>query len=206
MYIPPAFRQTDVEAQRALIAAHPLAQLISLGEQGLQADPLPLLLDSYPDGAWRLRGHLARANPHGKSLARDGACLVIFQGEAGYISPGWYAAKAEHGKVVPTWNYQTVHCHGQAQMINDPAWLMALLRALTDNQEARRQAPWRVEDAPAGFIDTLIGAIVGIEIRVTRTEAKWKLSQNRSRADRDGAIAGLMADGNGPLARAMGRG
>ncbi|CAK8736631.1 hypothetical protein SODG_000344 [Sodalis praecaptivus] len=107
---------------------------------------------------------------------------------------------------MPTWNYQTVHCHGQAQMINDPAWLMALLRALTDNQEARRQALWRVEDAPAGFIDTLIGAIVGIEIRVTRTEAKWKLSQNRSRADLDGAIAGLMADGNGPLAREMGRG
>ncbi|CAK8736630.1 hypothetical protein SODG_000343 [Sodalis praecaptivus] len=87
MYIPPAFRQTDVETQRALIAAHPLAQLINLGEQGLQADPLPLLLDSYPDGAWRLRGHLARANPHGKSLARDGACLVIFQGRPAIFLP-----------------------------------------------------------------------------------------------------------------------
>lgn len=206
MYISPAFRQPDAEAQRALIAAHPLAQLVSGGESGLQADPLPLLLDSYPDGAWRLRGHLARANPHGQSLARNGACLAMFQGEAGYISPGWYATKAEHGKVVPTWNYQALHCHGQAQVITDPTWLMALLQALTGVHEAQRQAPWQVKDAPPGFIDTLIGAIVGIEIRVTRTEAKWKLSQNRSRADRDGTIAGLTADGNAPLARKLGRG
>ncbi|MBT9433372.1 FMN-binding negative transcriptional regulator [Candidatus Sodalis endolongispinus] len=193
MYIPPAFCQPDAEAQRALIAAHPLAQLVSYGESGLQADPLQL--DSYPDGAWRLHGHLARANPHSQSLARNGACLAMFQGESGYISPGWYAAKAEHGKVVPTWNYQTLHCHGQARIITDPIWLMALL-----------QAPWQVEDAPPGFIDTLIGAIVGVEICVTRTEAKWKLSQNRSLADRDGAIEGLTDVGNVPLAREMGRG
>jgi transcriptional regulator len=169
MYLPPAFRQDDPAAIASLIAAHPFGLLITQGEAGPIADPLPFLFDPPRDGTpGMLRGHLARANPHAKALLDGGPrpALVVFQGPAAYVSPSWYPGKAETGKVVPTWNYAMVQAAGPVRAIDDAAWLRDLIEALTNSQEADRAAPWAVGDAPADFIDGLVRAIVGVEVTV----------------------------------------
>jgi len=148
--------------------------------------------------------HMARANPHWKQIEADTPVLLICGGPQAYISPTWYAAKAEHGRVVPTWNYSTVHLSGRAQVHEDPAWLREAVTLLTDRHEGGREPRWRVTDAPEDYVTGQLRGIVGIEIRVEKVEAKAKLSQNRSEADRRGVVAGLRADDpSDPVASAM---
>jgi transcriptional regulator len=200
MYRPPSFREDRLEILHALIRAHPLAQLVTAGGQGLMANPLPMLVDPHASANGTLRGHLARANDQVAALREGVQALVIFQGPQAYVSPSWYPGKAEHGKVVPTWNYIAVHAWGTPRVIDDAAWLRRLIEDLTVSQEQDRPMPWAVGDAPEEFIATMVDAIVGIEIPLDRIEGKWKLSQNRSEADRRGVAEGLRAEGNGAMA------
>jgi transcriptional regulator len=151
-----------------------------------------------------LLGHLARNNDQWRRPVL-GEALAILRGPDAYVSPSWYATKTEHGRVVPTWNYIVVHAYGELVVHDDPAWVEALVRRLTGQHEAGRPHPWSVDDAPGGYLHGQLRAIVGIELRITRLEAKWKLSQNRSAADVDGVITGLRATGQNPTATAMDR-
>ena len=196
MYVPAHFAAPD-DALTELLAQAPLADLITHGPAGLIATPLPLLFDADrgPNGA--LVGHVARNNPHwraGGSTAASGAeSLVILRGPDAYISPTWYASTAEHGRVVPTWNYLTVQVHGRLIAHDDPAWTEAVVRRLTTHFEDGFDPPWTVDDAPDAFIAGQLRAIVGIELAITAIEGKYKLGQNRSAADVGGAVAGLDA-------------
>lgn len=178
MYLPKHFAEDDVAKMHALMRAHPLATLISHGPDGLNANHIPLLL---ADG--KLQGHVARANPLWKVGNVAGEVLVIFHGHESYISPSGYATKAEHGKVVPTWNYVAVHAYGDLRVIDDPAWIFGQISALTAANEAALPQPWAVTDAPADYIEKMLGAIVGIEIGITRLLGKWKVSQNQPPAN-----------------------
>ncbi|MGU3667132.1 FMN-binding negative transcriptional regulator [Methylobacterium sp. A49B] len=199
MYQPPHFREGSRAAQHALIRAHPLGLLVTAGPAGLLANPIPFLLDEAgPHGT--LRAHLARANPQGQELAAVAECLIVFQGPQGYVTPGWYASKREHGRVVPTWNYATVHAWGRPRVIDDPAWLGRQVADLTALREGSRAEPWAVSDAPEPFVAGQLRALVGVEIPITRIEGKWKMSQNRPEADRHGVIAGFRAEGASDLA------
>ncbi len=191
MYKPAHFAQDDPAALQALMHEHPLAALVRLGSDGLDADHVPLEFDATTR---TLRGHVARANPVWREAAEQ-PVLAIFRGPQAYVSPSWYPSKAEHHKVVPTWNYTVVHAHGTLRAVEDAPWVHALVSRLTDGHEAPRQAPWAVVDAPADYVQQMLRVIVGIEIAVTRLEGKWKLSQNRSEADRAGVVAGLRAGG-----------
>jgi transcriptional regulator len=190
MYLPTHFAETRAEVLQDLIRTHPLATLVHLGTDGLAADHIPLMLPQATDGQITMRGHVARANPIW-SAANGKAVLAVFQGPHAYISPSWYASKAEHGKVVPTWNYAVVHVHGVLTAIDDFAWFHAHASAMTERNEASVGKSWKVTDAPDDYIRNTARAIVGIEIAVERIEGKWKMSQNRSAADRAGVAAGL---------------
>jgi transcriptional regulator len=200
MYRPSYFREDRLDILCGLIRAHPLAQLVTVGGQGLQANPLPMLIDAEASPNGTLRGHLARGNDQVAELRAGGEALVIFQGPQAYISPSWYLSKAEDGKVVPTWNYVAVHAWGRPRVIDDPAWLRRLVGDLTEAQERSRPSPWSVSDAPEGFIAAQLKAIVGIEIPIERIEGKWKVSQNRPEADRQGVAEGLRSEGNEVMA------
>jgi len=191
MYQPPHFREDRLEVQHALIRAHPLGLVITAGPAGLVANAIPFLIDPGGLELGVLRCHLAKANQQWRELSTVEECLVVFQGPQAYITPSWYAAKREHGKVVPTWNYATVHAWGKPQVIDDQAWLRRQIAGLTDLREGRRPAPWAVDDAPADFIGSQIRGIIGVEIPISRIEGKWKMSQNRSEADRLGVVEGL---------------
>lgn len=194
MYQPPAFRETDLATQQAFIAAHPLGLLISGGAAGLLANPIPFIL--YPEDGVHgtLRAHLSRGNPQWKELATAPDVLIVFQGAEHYITPSWYAQKAVDGKVVPTWNYAVVQARGSARIVEDAAWLLANVSALTDQHEGRRSKPWSVADAPDSFVAAQLKGIVGIEIAITSLEGKFKASQNRPEADRHGVVEGLGAE------------
>ena len=194
MYLPEQFRVEDVPQMHALMRARPFATLISAGANGLMATHLPTVLkDDGPYGT--IECHVARANPHWRALAGGAEALLIFQGPEGYITPNWYASKAEHGKVVPTWNYAVVHAHGRAEAMDDVAWLRRHVGELTTQQEASEAKPWAVTDAPDSFIAGMARAIVGIRLPIVRLEGKWKMSQNREIEDRTGVVAGLSARG-----------
>lgn len=185
MYIPAHFAATS-ELLAELLSGGALADLITAGPDGLQATPLPLLLT---DDGTALHGHVARNNPQWRA---DGApTLVIVRGPDAYITPQWYASKREHGRVVPTWNYEIVQVHGRLVTHDDPVWTAALVRGLTERHESAFAAPWLVDDAPPSFIEGQVRAIVGIEIVIDRIEAKAKLSQNRPPADQVEVIAAL---------------
>ena len=194
MYLPAHFREDSREAQDAFIRAHPLGLLVSHGPEGLAADLVPFCL--YADEGERgvLRAHVARANPQWRILADAPECLVVFQGPDAYIRPGWYATKRQTEKVVPTWNYVTVHVRGRARVIADRDWLWRQLHDLTHAQEHGKPAPWKPTDAPAEFLEAQMKAIVGLEIPIARVEGKWKMSQNRDEADRQGVVAGLRSE------------
>ncbi|MFT0623648.1 FMN-binding negative transcriptional regulator [Ectopseudomonas guguanensis] len=196
MYCPAAFRQDDLPSLHAQIHASGLAIVTSSGAQGLQASHLPLLLEPGEGEFGTLYGHFARANGHWRDLAAGAEALVVFSGADAYVHPGWYPAKAEHGKVVPTWNYIAVHAWGQAEVFDEPERLLELVSRLSERHEQRRPQPWAVSDAPRGYIDTMLRAIVGFALPIRRLEGKWKLSQNRSAADRVGVRNGLAASAN----------
>lgn len=195
MYQPPHFREDRIEVQHDLIRTHPLGLLITAGPSGLQANPLPFLI--YPGVPERgtLRAHMARGNPQWRELAAVEECLIVFQGPQEYITPSWYPTKQETGKVVPTWNYVTVHAWGRPQAIEDAAWLRRQIEDLTNLKEGIRPAPWKVDDAPEQYLASQIKGIVGIEIPIARIEGKWKVSQNRPAVDRVGVAAGLRGGG-----------
>lgn len=194
MYIPASFRENRIERLHDLIVKHPLGLLITHGDNGLEASTIPFLLYSDEGKHGILRAHLAKANPHWSSLAGDVECLVVFQGVDGYVTPSWYPSKAETHKVVPTWNYATVQVWGHAAVIEDEAWLRRQLDDLTTLHEMSRPQPWSISDAPTDFIAAQIKAIVGIEIPIDRIDGKWKMSQNRDDADREGVIAGMRSE------------
>ena len=195
MYLPTHFREDRLDVQHGLVRAHPLGTLITAGPGGLMANPLPFLVDADRGAHGTLRAHLARGNPQLRELAAGGECLVVFSGPHDYVSPSWYATKQASGKVVPTWNFVTVHAWGVPRLMDDAAWLRGLLGDLTDRHERGRPQPWAVDDAPADFIAAQMKAIVGLEIPIARIEGKWKVSQNRSQADRQGVADGLRAQG-----------
>lgn len=195
MHNPSVFRVEDPVRLRAEVRAHPLATLVVQGTDGLVANQLPLLLHEVEGRTW-LRGHVARANPLWRVVGDGCPALAVFHGPQAYVSPGWYPSKREDGRVVPTWNYAVVHAHGTLTAVEDRVWLEAVVRELTDTHEAQRPEPWAVDDAPADFMAAMLAAIVGIELAVTRLEGKWKMSQNRTAADRDGVVAGLHAQGS----------
>jgi transcriptional regulator len=205
MYQPAHFIESRPEVLHALIRQHPLGLLITHGPGGLEAHTIPFLMDPSGDGACgQLVGHVARANPLWKTSPEHAEVLVVFQGPQAYISPGWYATKAETGKVVPTWNYVMVQARGRLRAVDNPAAARAIVTRLTATHEAKQARPWSVEDAPADYVDAMLKAIVCIEIAVDKLEGKWKISQNHPAANRAGVAAGLHAAG-GDEAAAMAR-
>ncbi|HWI11229.1 MAG TPA: FMN-binding negative transcriptional regulator [Burkholderiaceae bacterium] len=193
MYLPAHFEESRPELLHALLRRHPLGLLVTQDAAGtLGADSVPFILDADPAGGpGILRAHVARANPVWREARGDVDALVVFQGPQAYISPAFYPSKAEHGKVVPTWNYVTVQARGRLRAIDDADWLRAFVTRLTERHETPRAQPWAVSDAPAEYIATMLHAIVGIEIVLTALTGKWKVSQNRSAADRAGVARGL---------------
>lgn len=204
MYLPSHFAETRAEVLRELIAAHPLGTLVTSGEAGLDANHIPFEFDPLPEPLGTLRAHVARANPVWREFSRDTEPLVIFQGPQIYITPSWYATKAETGKVVPTFNYIVVHAYGTMRAIEDQTWLRNFVGKLTERFESTRAKPWAITDAPEDFIASHLRAIVGLEIKLTRLIGKWKTSQNRPQADRNGVVTGLREEDN-PVAQAMAR-
>jgi transcriptional regulator len=193
MYLPDHFAEPRIDLLHQLIAEHPLGTLVALTADGLEANHLPFELDAEPAPFGTLRGHVARANPVWHKFNRGVEALAIFGGAQAYISPSWYPSKDSTREVVPTYNYLTVHGYGVMRIIHDREWLRALVTRLTNRFESGRASPWRVSDAPGAFIDRQLGAIVGIEIPLTKLIGKWKVSQNRPAADRAGVVAGLSA-------------
>ena len=188
VFMPRHFTETDRRAAAEMAGSAGFGHLTVTGADGLVSTPVPFLID---DDATVVRAHLARPNPVLAAAPAD-ALLVVPVSDA-YVSPSWYPSKAEHGKVVPTWNYEVVHLHGRL-VTHDPAWTLQLVRDLTDHHEAGMPAPWSVDDAPDAYIEGLLRAIVGISLDVIRVEAKRKLSQNKDSGDLDGAIAGLRSE------------
>ena len=204
MYLPKHFKADERQTRELLDGIH-AADLITATDSGLFATFLPLIHDRGSGDFGSLLGHVARKNDHWR-LMPVGESMVIVHGPEAYISPGWYQSKREHGQVVPTWNYLTAHIHGELIVHDDPTWLESLVRRLTDRHEAVRAEPWSVDDAPRDYIENQLRAIVGVELRITRIEAKAKLGQNRSSDDIDGVIDGLRAGGSERLASATASG
>lgn len=202
MYQPPHFREERLGVQHDLIRNHPLGLLISSGEGGLLANPIPFQLIERPEGPGILQAHMARANPQWRAISEGAEVLVVFQGPDHYITPSWYETKRETGKVVPTWNYAIVQVRGHARAFEDAAWLRAQVERLTGTHEATRAKAWAVGDAPEDFIAAQLKGIVGIEIEITAIEGKWKVSQNRGEPDRRGVAGGLAGEA-GEAADAM---
>lgn len=198
MYVPEHFREARVEVLSALIARYPLGTLVAVTSEGITANHIPMQLLPAADGPGLLRGHIARANPLWRLLENGSPVLAVFIGPDHYVSPTWYPSKREHGKAVPTWNYAAVHVRGLIRFIEDAGWLRSLVESLTDEHERGIVNRWRITDAPPEFIDGMVRAIVGFEIRVSSIEGKVKASQNRSAADRAGVAEALRAAGLSP--------
>ena len=186
VYLPPAFTETRREVLRAHIERHDFGTLVTHGEAGLIASQIPFLVEERGDKLF-LQGHLARANPQVADFDGESEALAIFAGPHAYISPGWYEA----GPAVPTWNYAAVHACGPARRIDDPDWLRHLVRRLSERHEAREPEPWRMQDLPEPYVQSMLKGIVGVELAVTRLEGKFKLSQNRPATDRPRIVAAL---------------
>jgi transcriptional regulator len=193
VYVPRFNALEDEDAIRAMVRAIGAGELVTVGEGGY---PLATRLPVVWEGD-RLVMHIARANPHWRSVPGDSdvpALVVVTDAEA-YVSPAWYSSKAEHGRVVPTWNYSAVQLTGRVRRHEDPAWLRRAVTVLTEANESGRPAPWSVSDAPATYVEKQLRAIVGLELAIERVEGKRKLSQNRSEDDRSGVVRGLRDEG-----------
>ena len=201
MYVPKHFEQQDRGALLELMRLHPFATLIVLHESGTFVEHIPLLVSETGDRNLVLKGHVAKANPVWKA-ERAGSCIAVFHGPSSYISPSAYPSKKEHGRVVPTWNFVTVHASGTIEYIHDASWKLSFLETLTNEQESNQSQPWSVHDAPEEFTSRMLGAIVGFEIRVESLEGKWKLSQNQPAENYQGVIEALSDSGN-PFSQAV---
>lgn len=198
MFTPGLFRIEDAADAHGLMRAHPFAVLVTYGSTGLFATHLPTVLkvdEVAPLG--RIDCHMARPNAQWETFAPDVEALMIFQGPDAYIRPGWYPSKAEHGKVVPTWNYTVVHAYGRIEVVQDAAWLHAHVAELTDQQERSYPEPWAASDAPASYNAMLLRGIVGMKFEIARLEGKAKMSQNREPRDRHGVVEGLRGRARG---------
>lgn len=195
MYVPAAFREDRIPELHDAIRGTGLATLVTTGPAGLVATHLPLLLDPEPAPLGTLYGHFARANPQWRDLSPETEALAIFQGPDAYVSPSWYPSKARTGKAVPTWNYVAVHAYGPVEVFEDKDRLRRLVERLSDLHEGGRGLPWRLSDAPEGYVDAMLSAIVGLAIPVARIEGKRKLSQNRAEEDREGVREALAGSG-----------
>lgn len=200
MYIPRHNEEKRVAVMHELMVSHPLATLVTLGASGLFASHIPMILElgkSNNDGSefGVLKAHISRANAQWKDFVPTVDALAIFAGPQHYISPNWYPGTKEHGKEVPTWNYAVVHAYGALRVVEDNEWLLTNVEKLTNIHETRSPVPspvpWRVSDAPEDYIRTQLKGIVGMELPIRRLEGKWKVSQNRTEADREGVIEGL---------------
>ena len=191
MYLPEKFSQQDMNQLLAIVRDYPLALLVVIRDGVAVADPVPLILVEDGDRTL-LRGHIARSNPLA-SCASPVSALAIFSGPQAYISPGWYASKQEHGRVVPTWNYICVQASGTLRMVDDPLWIRQLLDTLTASQERTMPAPWAPADAPPDYLSRMLSAVVGLELDVTQWQGKFKLSQNQPQQNRDSLVAALQA-------------
>ena len=200
MYMPKYHALTELDAMQAHIDRHPLGAWVCLadgeahGSSGLVANHIPFFLDRTHGAQGRLIGHVSRANPVWRQLVGGTPSVVMFMGPQAYITPTWYPGKQEHGKVVPTWNYVTVHAHGVMRAVEDPDWMLNMLHRLTDAQEATRSKPWKVSDAPDEYVRKKLRAIVGIELTIVRLEGRMKVSQDEDLADRHGTAEGLMEE------------
>jgi transcriptional regulator len=195
MYTPEHFDESRPEVLHALMREHPFGLLVTQSSSGLAANGIPFLFDAQRGPLGTLRAHVARANPVWREARTDVESLVVFQGPQAYVSPSWYATKARTGMVVPTWNYMMVQARGRLQVRDDPQWLLQLVSELTERHESGRDAPWKVADAPETYIQGLLKAIVGLEIELASLDGKWKVSQNRPAADREGVVSGLVQQG-----------
>lgn len=200
MYIPKHFEETDVEVLHELIRIKPLATMVTLNAGGLEANHIPFILSTETKPSGTLSGHVARSNPLWQEHPADADVLVIFHGAESYITPSWYASRAESGKVVPTWNYVSVQARGRLRVIHEPDWILSQLESLTAHNEAGFEHPWTVADAPHEFTRKLLDVIVGIEIEITELKGKWKVSQNRSDQDRASVVSGLINAGQPEMA------
>jgi transcriptional regulator len=201
MYVPPHFNEERVEVLHDAIRQARIGTLVTIGEGGIEASHVPMLVDPEPKPFGTLRGHVARANPQWRRAAADVESLAIFLGPNAYVTPDWYETKRESGKVVPTWNYVAVHAYGTLHFYEDPERLLALVTELTRTHEAPRAQPWKVSDAPKDYIAGMLQAIVGFDLPIARLEGKWKVSQNRPPADRAGVVEGLAREGGPEEAR-----
>jgi transcriptional regulator len=195
MYTPAAFRDANLASLHAVVREAGLCSLVTATSEGLIATPMPMFLDGSQGGNGVLCGHIARANPQW-SLPPVGDAMAIFMGPDAYISPSWYEAKRETGKVVPTWNYVAVHAYGPVEFFDDADRLRDVVTRLTEIHERSRIAPWAVADAPEDFICAQLRAIVGVRMPIARLEGKCKMSQNRSAADRAAVAEGLASSGD----------
>jgi transcriptional regulator len=186
VYLPPAFTETRSEVLTAHIERHDFGMLVTHGAGGPIVSQIPFLIERRDEKLF-LQAHLARPNPQVADLDGAAEALAIFAGPHAYISPSWYEARP----AVPTWNYATVHAYGPARRIDDSNWLRDLVRRLADRHEAREPTPWRMQDLPEPYVQSMLKGIVGLEIAVTRLEGKFKLSQNRPAADRPRIVAAL---------------
>jgi transcriptional regulator len=194
MHVPPAFREVDQIAIGAMMRAASLCQFVTATSGGPIATPLPMIVDSGEGEYGTLYGHLAKANPQWKEPV-IGDALAIFMGAEAYVTPSWYVSKQEHGKVVPTWNYEAVQAFGPAEFFEDADRLLDVVTRLTDRHEKERVDRWRVSDAPPAFIQAQLRGIVGVRMPIMRLVAKRKMSQNRSAEDRAGVARGLSESG-----------
>jgi transcriptional regulator len=196
MYMPAHFEEQRTDDLHRLIDDYPLGALVTVGPHGLDANHVPFEFDPASGAHGTLRAHVARANPVWREVAERPEALVIFQGPSAYISPNWYPSKHEAHRQVPTYNYMVVHAHGRIVVRDDERFLRGLVARLTRKMEAGEPAPWKMGDAPEDFISQMLGAIVGIEIEVTRLVGKWKLGQNKELGDRQGALDALRERGS----------
>lgn len=195
MYVPTQFREDRLPVLHEAIRRFGFGTLVTHGPSGLEASHIPLLLEDSRGPFGTLYGHLARPNPQWKNIGSGTPALAIFLGPNTYISPSWYPTKHETGKVVPTWNYLAIHAHGEAETFDDPERLRAHVTQLTNAHEGARPAPWAVSDAPSEFIDGMLRGIVGVVIRITRLDGKWKMSQNRPDRDQASVLERLIGEG-----------
>lgn len=198
MYLPAHFNETRIDVLHALMRAHPLTTLVTSCDSGLLANHVPVQTLDDPAPLGSIRGHIARANPLWREYRGDSQALAIFQGPQVYISPSFYASKEKTGEVVPTWDYAVVHASGTLRFIDDAEWLRSFVSGLTDTHESPRPQPWKIDDAPALYIDKMLKLIVGFEFSIAALTGKWKVSQNRPQADRQGVIHNLKAAGDTP--------
>jgi transcriptional regulator len=202
MYIPKHFEETRPERLHPFVVAHPLGLLVTMDGSGLVANLIPFLLQPERGEHGTLIGHVARANPVWRESRAEVEAMVVFQGAQGYVSPGWVPGKAEHGKVVPTWDYTAVVARGPLLVHDGRDAVLAVVHALTTHHEAQQRKPWRIADAPVDYTERLLTAIVAIEIPLRSLVGKYKLEQHRTTADRLGVEAGLCGSAN-PVSQAL---